>query len=474
MTAWRARLAGIPQRPVTSVVLAAIVLLMPFHFDAPAFGRTTIGQSELIALLALAIGWAGADLLAVRRIRIPVRLVVIAAVGVGLVVAGQLVGVRLARGPLAVVLLGFWLGAAVRGTGEVRRTATSLVVTATLASWITWDVMKLPLDTLRDLHLYLGAGTTALGGASPYLSAPLAAIPDSTQLPFVYPPLTIPLFELLALLPRAGVDLLWTAASLAAVLGTFWLLGVRGRWLIVLLAWPAPAQGIAVGNVASFSLFAFALAFPVAASIVVSGVFKLQSMIPSLWLLRERRWRALAVGIGIVVALAVISVPIVGLQTWLAWPAGLRFFTEVVNSDPGIKGLSVERLIGPVLAIVLSVALIVWGLRVRGRAGLARLGFASVVASPTLYPHGLSPLLAGALTLGPELLWFVLGMGPWAPGFQSGWIAMVLVGLALATISGDDLRPPADMAPARADLHPIGRLGQVWPEAEAEAKAPRA
>ena len=124
MTAWRARLAGIPQRPVTSVVLAAIVLLMPFHFDALAYGRTTIGQSELIALLALAVGWVGADLLAVRRIRIPVRLAVIATGGAGIVLAGQVVGIQLARGPLLVVVLGFWLGAAVRGTGEVRRTAS--------------------------------------------------------------------------------------------------------------------------------------------------------------------------------------------------------------------------------------------------------------------------------------------------------------------------------------------------------------
>ncbi len=96
----------------------------------------------------------------------------------------------------------------------------------------------------------------------------------------------------------------------------------------------------------------------------------------------------------------------------------------------------------------------------RGRNALARYGLASVVASPTLYLHGLSPLLAGMLILGPELLWFTLGLGPWSVG---PWITMALVGLALFRVRGSDLRTPNDLSRERADLHPVGRLGQVWP-----------
>jgi hypothetical protein len=73
------------------------------------------------------------------------------------------------------------------------------------------------------------------------------------------------------------------------------------------------------------------------------------------------------------------------------------------------------------------------------------------------------------MILGPELLWFTLGLGPWHVGFhlQSAWIAMAIVGLALLRARGSDLRIPDDLAPARADLHPAGRIGQVWPASPA-------
>ena len=122
---------------------------------------------------------------------------------------------------------------------------------------------------------------------------------------------------------------------------------------------------------------------------------------------------------------------------------------------------SLEHVVGPVLALVISAAAIGFALLRRGRNALARYGLASVIASPTLYLHGLSPLLAGMLILGPELLWFTLGVGPWRLG---AWITMAVVGLALLRASGNDLRSPSDLSRDRADLHPAGRFGQVWPE----------
>ena len=40
---------------------------------------------------------------------------------------------------------------------------------------------------------------------------------------------------------------------------------------------------------------------------------------------------------------------------------------------------------------------------------------------------------------------------------------MALVGLALLTTRGDDLPIPPDLSGERADLHPAGRVAQVWP-----------
>jgi hypothetical protein len=131
------------------------------------------------------------------------------------------------------------------------------------------------------------------------------------------------------------------------------------------------------------------------------------------------------------------------------------------------RGLSFSRWLGA-LAVVLTAFSIGVAFVGRGRNGLARFGLAGIVSSPTLYVHGLSPLLAGALGLGPELLWFSLGLGPWWIGFPSAWLAMGLVGLALLVRRGNDLDLPSDLSPARADLHPLGHTGQVWPDEAGE------
>jgi hypothetical protein len=340
-----------------------------------------------------------------------------------------------------------------------------MVVIAAACSWLTWDFWRLHAVPLRDFHLYLGAGATALGGTSPYLTTPLATYPPVDQLPFVYPPFTIPLFELLASIPRPVANSLWVVASTAAVMAGLWLLGVRGRWLLVLLAWPPAAEGIVSGNVATFAFFLFVLGFRYGAALVLSGAFKVQSLIPSVWLLRERRWRDIAIGVGVVAIIALISVPIVGPHVWWDWPAALRAFQESNREFPGLMGHSLQRRLGDAAFVIAALA-VGFGLLRRGRNGLARLGAASVVASPTLYLHGLLPALAGALVLGPELLWFVLAVGPWPIGFgiQTPWLTLVLVGLALVVSRGNDLLLPGDLSPARRDVHPVGASRQVWPD----------
>ena len=132
---------------------------------------------------------------------------------------------------------------------------------------------------------------------SPYTMAPLTSSVPMDHLPLVYPPFTIPLFEILVAIPEPLALALWEGASVLAVVAAFWLLGVRGRWLVVLLAWPAPAVGIAVGNVASFTFLLYALGFRFRR--VARPERDLQvpvAAIPSLWLVRERRWREIATG----------------------------------------------------------------------------------------------------------------------------------------------------------------------------------
>ena len=428
------------------------------YWRTRAFGSLSVAYVEVLALLGLAAGWVLLDRLHAMRTPTGWAALASVAIAVGSWVVWSWLG--LGQGGATVIAISFVFGGLVRGRESVR-SATSLVAVAAVTTWLTFDFWHLPDGPLRDFHLYLEAGTTALAGGSPYLTAPITSITNRVGLPFVYPPFTIPLFELLASVPRLVSDLFWVGGSILAVVAAFWLLGVRGRWLIVLVAWPAVAQGIAVGNVASFTFFLYALGFKVGAAIVLSGIFKVQSMIPAIWLVAERRWRELIAGTVIIAVIAAMSLPVVGLHTWLAWPDGLRYFQESLTRFPVLESKSLARVVGPVLAIVVSVGALGFALLRRGRNALARYGLASVIASPTLYLHGLSPLLAGMLILGPELLWFTLGVGPWKLG---SWITMAVVGLALLRASGSDLRSPSDLSRERADLHPAGRFGQVWPE----------
>lgn len=464
------RLSVMPRWRLTSVALAALVLAMPAaSWRTLGFGSLSMAGGEVLTLLGLVTGWVVLHLL--RAMGTPAGWSAVAGIAIaggGWLAWSALAGLGLDRDVGTILSISFAFGGLVRGMEAVRSMA-SLVVISTVTTWLTFDFWRMPYLPLRDLHLYLGAGTTALAGVSPYLTTPITSTADKDLLPFVYPPFTIPLFELFASMPPLLAGVLWVGASIAAVVAGLWLFGVRGRWLIVLLAWPALAQGIFVGNVASFTFFLFALGFRFGAAILLSGSFKVQSMIPTLWLVRERRWKQILEGIVILAVLAVISLPIVGLHTWFAWPDGLRHFQESLARFPALESRSLVRWHGATVAAAISLVAVGFALVARGRNALARFGLASIVASPTLYLHGLSPLLAGMLILGPELLWFTLALGPWHVGFrlQAAWIAMAIVGLALLRARGSDLRIPDDLSPARADLHPAGRLGQVWPTSPA-------
>jgi hypothetical protein len=457
-----ASLSAVPRWRLTSVALAGALVAIPV---LQLGAGNVYGPVEGVAVIGLAIGWIAFDRLAALRL----PLWGFAAVVLATLVAGPWLASRasavlgLHLGPLrgTTLVVSFVFGGLVRGWTADRRSMASLVALAGAFSWLMYDVPQLPYRPLRDLLLYLDAGTTALHGTSPYIHAAVLR-PVGVDLPFVYPPLTIPLFELLAAIPRPVAEAIWVGATIAAVVAGLWLLGVRGRWLLALLAWPPLALGIAVGNVASFNFFLYVAGFRVGASLFLSGLFKPQSTIPALWLVREGRWRQIATGIGIVVLLALIALPLTGLNAWIDWLSGLRYFQDSFAASPSMQGLSFSRWLGA-LAVVLTAVSIGVAFVGRGRNGLARFGLAGIVSSPTLYVHGLSPLLAGALGLGPELLWFVLGLGPWRIGIPSAWLAMGLVGLALLVRRGNDLRLPNDLSPARADLHPLGAMGQVWP-----------
>jgi hypothetical protein len=241
---------------------------------------------------------------------------------------------------------------------------------------------------------------------------------DLSLYPFLYPPMTLPIFGVLSALPRLVVEIAWVAGSLAAAVATLRLFGVRWTFVPLLLLWPPFFQGLQVGNVAVPLGVLFAIAPSIGAGLVVAAVFKVYSGLAALWLVRERRVRELVAGIVIVVAAAILTLPLTGVQPWADW----------------WRALDLYRQSQPLLA-------------------------------DYLYGFGLPRYLPTAA---------VLAITSVAPGL--GWWPAIAIGItgwfvaALRRPSGD---PGAErIAADDAGFHPLGANGVMWPGAPVSRPRP--
>src|SRR6266540_2036864 len=278
-----------------------------------------------------------------------------------------------------------------------------MAVSAAVGMVLT-DVTSFWSQGLRDWHLYLKAGMHFLEGGPVYIHALFTMRPDDlTNYPFLYPPLTLPGFALLSLPPRPVVDAAWLALSAGAAVWALRRFGVGWAWVALFLVWPPFEQGLYVGNVA-IPLFGLFVAAPVfGAGLILSALFKLYSGIAALWLLLERRWRDVVIGVGV-----------------------------LVLALPGRGGL--ERL---------------W-----------RLGVATIATSPSLYSHGYVVAVPAILRLRAAALWLVMGITSVEPGVQ--WF--YALGLIVASWYVPALRRESEPQAGPGDrgaalLHPLPRHG---------------
>jgi Glycosyltransferase family 87 len=375
-----------------------------------------------------------------------------------------------------------WLGVTLAaGIGWIaagrRLGAIAMTALASIAAMVLTDITFIVGQNLRDLHLYLHAGRHFLDGEPVYLDRLFTVRPvDLSNFPFLYPPPTLPVFAILSLLPQLLVDVGWVAASIAAGVFLLRLIGIRGWWTFVFLAWPPLFQGIEVGNVSIFAGLLFALAPWLGAGLVVAAVFKLYSGIAALWLVRERRALGLVTGIAVVVGAALVTLPLTGIDRWHEWLVGLDWYRASQPLLPGsLYGFGLARYLRFLPFVAVAVLVTVVALRSRGREGLARLGLATVVASPSLYAHGLMVAVPALLLLEARWMWLALGIMSVAPGI--GWwagigltvVAWVVPVLRRTGSAGEEGVNVDDDA-----LHPLRRGAGPWPTAETRPVLDRA
>jgi hypothetical protein len=159
-------------------------------------------------------------------------------------------------------------------------------------------------------------------------------------------------------------------------------------------------------------------------------------------------------------------VPLTGIDLWREWLNGLTAYQESQGYLHGLYGVGLGRYLPMWAFLAIAAFTLVAALWVRGREGLARLGLASVVASPSLWSHGFVFGIPSFLRLRAEWLWLVAGMmsiGQW-PGPQValgiGVTAWFVKGMARH--ADEEAVEPSGRRP----LHPLGSFAEPWPSDE--------
>jgi alpha-1,2-mannosyltransferase len=240
------------------------------------------------------------------------------------------------------------------------------------------------------------------------------------------------------------------------------------RWLVVLLAglsWPF-AYAVKLGQVGPILFLCFAVGWRwmdrparLGLAMAIGTVVKLQPAILFVWAGLTRRWAAIGIGLGALVAAAIVASAIGGLDAWSAWLTILRSISAPIttphNFTPGAIAYQAGLSEGAATAVqglntIVVLGLVGWtALRASPAVGYLTAVTASQLLSPVLWDHYALLLLLPTAWLLDRGLWWALAIPLstaifliWLPPIvypTAFWVAL-LAPLAIDARSGDRLR----------------------------------
>lgn len=294
-----------------------------------------------------------------------------------------------------------------------------------------------------DVEIPLQASERWLAGGEPYITdgfSSRAALP-----PFLYPPYALLLYAPLTTLPRLLVQGFVLVASVAAGAAACRRLGIDVRAIPLVLLWPPFTEAFFGGNVQVFlfAAFVYALVPPRAASTdpaalikrgaaaAVTGVVK--SSQPHV-IAHLARWdrRAAAIAIASIGGLALVTLPLVGIDTWSAWFEQLRR-----AADPAwyAVGSSIGRLLPAPLDIGFFAACALAALIARPARAAEVVGLLLVLGSAGIRTYYLLFLIPAMLRIRREVA--LMGALLIATYTQIGWwlgIGLVTAAYIVSTL----------------------------------------
>ena len=256
-----------------------------------------------------------------------------------------------------------------------------------------------------DYLAYDAAARRVLVGASPYDLA--LSRPGEFGL-FFYPAPFLLLVLPLTLVPPQIAGALWIGGLVACFIAAILLLPVRDevRWITLALAglsWPL-IFSVKVGQVAPILVLLFVIGWrwldrpPVVGIVAALGtLIKIQPVLLFGWLLLERRWRDIAVGVVVVLVASVVATLVVGVAGWtdfLKLMTGLDDpLVQPANFSPGTIAyfLGLSRPLAGALQYGLAAAVVLLGIWLQ-RTGTRESSYllavlATQLVSPILWDH---------------------------------------------------------------------------------------
>ena len=325
----------------------------------------------------------------------------------------------------------------------------ALAIVAAIVAVVGGVVVLLTHPLMVDLEIPLRAAERWVGGGEPYLASSFSA-PEGYGLPFLYPPPVLPFLAPLLALPRGVVVAAWLAATVGAAVFVARRLGVPWRAVPVVLCWVPFSEGLVGGNaqvllVAGFvAVFFDAPAGPwrqvprdprdggrmaIADGVPATITPALKLTQPHAWAaLLRRRPAAALLGLCVAAAVAIATLPLVGVGAWRAW---IEQLGRAADPAWALRGSSLVQLLPGLLSPAATALTVVLAMLAPTRRLGAAAGLLLVLGAPSLRSYGALFLLPAMLAVRRDVaLVAVILVGT---GVMAGmWAGILLVTFAFA------------------------------------------
>jgi Glycosyltransferase family 87 len=260
-----------------------------------------------------------------------------------------------------------------------------------------------PFRPSGDTWAYAAAGERLNAGHELYSigpdDRPVELVPPYWTIPLVSPPPIAVFWRPLAAIGPLAWILWWLGGLMSCLALVAWIL-IRGSPLAILgliLASPALTQAAISGNANAYLIPLFFVAWRfrdrawvVGLILAAAAAIKLSPILFGLWLLRSRRFTAIAAATVAGVAILVGSIAGAGLAAWSSWLAAAPKDAPAPSSLSGLTGLSTLEI--AVLVLVICVAILL-ATRSDG-LWFAVCVVGAVLATPALYVASYALLIA--------------------------------------------------------------------------------